>query len=58
MHKDLYPAICVAAVGRYGGVIRDIHKGAIAYCEHVHKKRSTALRCAENLMTELIEEEN
>lgn len=55
MNNDIYPAVCVAAVGRYGGVVRDIHKGALVYCEHVHKKRSTALLCAEKLMTELIE---
>lgn len=30
----------------------------VADCEHVHKKRSTAQRCAENLMTKLIEEES
>lgn len=58
MHNNTYPAICVAAVGRYGGVVRDIHKGALAYCEHAHKKRSTALRCAEKLMSELVEKES
>lgn len=48
--QDTYPATCPAGVGRYGGVVRHIHKGALAYCGHSHKSRSAALRCAEALL--------
>lgn len=45
-----FPAVCAAAPGRYAGVVRDVIGDAVIYCPHVHKRRSTALRCAEALL--------
>lgn len=50
--EDTYAATCPAGVGRYGGVVRNIHAGALRYCAHSHKRRSTALRCAETMLAE------
>ena len=50
---DTYAATCPAGVGRYGGVVRDIHAGALRYCAHSHKRRSTALKCAESMLQEM-----